>query len=200
MVKKTLTIVFILACAHVQARGWPKEQGKGYYKIGYSWINGSHFFDNKGNKVGLFPGLNFSTISFYGEYGVTDRLTAVLYFPFATTAKLEDVSGSITTLGDTNVGLRYGLITGKPNVLSATLTLGIPLGRATDFDATPVNNSGGGESSLQTGDGEFNPFIKLESGHSFKDGFYASSFATFAPVDFQKRSGLVVKSGTLENN
>lgn len=161
------------------AGGWPKEKGKGYYKLSYSFINGKFFYNNDGDKVALARELGFYTTSFYGEYGLTDRLTVITYLPFATTAKLGNQpgvpGGSITTIGDTNLGFRYGLLTGKPNVLSASVTLGIPLGKTS-------NDTTGTAASLQTGDGEFNQLVKLESGHSLGGGFYAS---TFAGVNFR---------------
>ncbi len=169
----SICLLFSITCL---AGGWPKEKGKGYYKLGYSFINGRHFFDDQGNKVALERSLGFYNTSFYGEYGLTDRLTVIAYVPFATTAKLEDVSGSpggsLTTIGDTNLGFRYGLITGKPNVLSASVMLGLPFGQTSD-------DTSGGVESLQTGDGEFNQLIKLESGHSLGNGFYTSSFLGF---------------------
>lgn len=173
MIKKLLTITLTAVCFSVFAGGWPKEKGKGYYKIGYSWINGTHFFDSQGDKLALERELGFFTTSFYGEYGVNDRLTAIAYVPFATMARLEGLNGSpggsITTIGDTNLGFKYGLITGKPNVLSASLLLGLPFGQTS-------NDTSGGVESLQTGDGEFNQLFKLESGHSLGSGFYASGF------------------------
>lgn len=170
-----ITGLALILVSHVMAGGWPKKKGTGYYKIGYSWIHGSHFFNATGGRVELERMLNFSTVSFYGEYGLTDRLTAIAYLPVATTAKLEaqqnQPSTSITTIGDTNIGFRYGLITDKPTVLSASLTLGLPFGQ------TASSTSASAEDALQTGDGEFNQLVKLESGHSLGGGFYASSFA-----------------------
>jgi hypothetical protein len=167
-------LFLILAPLFLHAGGWPKKKGEAYYKLAYSSINALHFFDKDGNKVKLNNDLGFYTWSFYGEYGVTDRLTLISYLPFATTARLHEQSnspgGSLTTIGDTNFGFKYGLIMDKPNVLSASLTLGLPFGRTSDDTSGTVN-------SLQTGDGEFNQLLKLESGHSFSGGFYASSYA-----------------------
>ena len=155
------------------AGGWPKQKGEAYYKLAYASINALHFFNSNGNKVAIGNDLGFYTWSFYGEYGLTDRLTITTYLPFATTAKLHEQTnspgGSITTIGDTNVGFKYGLILNKPHVLSASLTLGLPFGTTSD-------DTSGGVNSLQTGDGEFNQLFKLETGHSLSNGFYASSF------------------------
>ena len=172
--KKLSTLLLLLLPFIALSGGWPKKKGSGYYKLGYSIINGKHFYDELGDKIPLERGLNFNTLSVYAEYGVTDRLTAISYVPFATTAKLAMQTGatsaSITTLGDINVGFRYGLIVDKPTVLSISATFGLPTGRTSTSTA-------GGEESLQTGDGEFNQFVTLETGHSLDRDFYASAFA-----------------------
>jgi hypothetical protein len=172
MKKKFLFLLLIVPFIAVSG-GWPKKKGSGYYKIGYSLINGTHFYDDTGSKIPLARNLQFNTLSLYGEYGISDRLTAVGYFPLATTAQLEATpifpAASITTFGDMNVGFRYGLIVDKPTVISMSATFGIPTGRTS-------TDTSGGEASLQTGDGEFNQTIRIESGHSLNNGFYASSY------------------------
>ncbi len=171
--KKYFTLIALLISICAVAGGWPKKKGSGYYKLGYSMINGMHFFNSNGGKEQLGRNLKYSTLSLYGEYGITNKTTVVGYFPVVTTAKLEAQSGvseaSLTTVGDINIGIRYGLIVDKPNVLSLSATLGLPTGK------TSSDTSSGSE-SLQTGDGEFNQLIKFESGHSLGNGFYASSF------------------------
>lgn len=175
MKKEFLFLLLIVPFIAVSG-GWPKKKGSGYYKIGYSLINGTHFYDDTGNKIALDRNLQFNTLSIYGEYGISDRLTAIGYFPFATTAKLEATQDlptvSVTTFGDMSVGFRYGLIVDKPTVISVSASLGIPTGRTS-------TDTSGGEASLQTGDGEFNQLIRIESGHSLSNGFYASSYLGF---------------------
>ncbi|NJM26575.1 MAG: hypothetical protein HC859_14985, partial [Bacteroidia bacterium] len=98
--------------------------------------------------------------SFYGEYGITDRFTGIVYLPFFVRSTLNEVrynqSGNsipgdaVNSLGDAEVSLKYGLIVNKPIVMSATLTLGLPLGET----------RGGDQQILQTGDGEFNQMLR----------------------------------------
>lgn len=170
--KKLSILLFLLIPFVAFSGGWPKKKGTGYYKFGYSIINGTHFFDDMGTRTPLGRALRFNTLSVYGEYGVTDRLTAIVYVPL-TTAKLEMQSGvpsaSITTIGDINLGFRYGLIVNKPTVVSISATFGLPTGR-TSTDTTSTKGA------LQTGDGEFNQLLKIETGHSLGNGFYASTF------------------------
>jgi protein XagA len=120
------------------------------------------------------------TTSFYGEYGLTDRLTAVVYFPFFVRGTLNDehfspsgnaIDGEfVNAIGDTDVSLKYSFLINKPIVLSATITFGLPLGK-TD----------GGESRiLQTGDGEFNQAIRIDASTSFyPKPIYASAYVAF---------------------
>ncbi len=126
----------------------------------------NRYYNPEGNRIRIEPRISLFTTSLYGEYGLTDRLTVVGYVPFFTRSILnnlqrrdgEFVEGDqLTTFGDTDIGLKYGLITDRKIVLSASLTLGLPLG-----------NPGGPEtSSLQTGDGEFNQKITVEASTSF---------------------------------
>ena len=63
--------------------GWPQPKGSGFIKYSNYWLiadqhyTGSGLIDpNRTNGI-------FST-SIYAEYGITDRLTGVVYFPFLT--------------------------------------------------------------------------------------------------------------------
>lgn len=150
--------------------GWAQPKGWGYFKLSQWWlISDQHYTD-----VGLIDpnttnGL-FNT-SFYGEYGFTDRFTGVAYIPFFSRAYFNNtVSGTtgetllpgeaINGIGDVDLGFKYGLTLNQPVAISATLTLGIPLG----------NDSGGTQGNLQTGDGEFNQLLQIDAGSGFQLG------------------------------
>lgn len=159
--------------------GWVYKKSKGYFKLGQNVIRSPYFFDGDGNVVDI-PTVSLYTSSLYAEYGLSDRLTGVLYMPFFVRSTLNMVefnqSGStisgdeINSFGDTNIGLKYGFFQDKPVVLAASLTLGIPLG------SSEVSS----ERILQTGDGEFNQLIKLEASHSFHPKpFYVTTFFGF---------------------
>lgn len=170
MKRYALLFFFCLAIStFLQAGGpWPQPKNRGFFKIGQWWvIADQHYTD-----VGLIdPNITngiFNT-SLYAEYGFTDRLTGVLYFPFYSRAYFNNtVSGTtgevltegeaINGIGDTDIAIQYGLIVNKPVVLSARLLFGLPLG----------NEAGGTAGNLQTGDGEFNQMIQLDAGTSFK--------------------------------
>lgn len=162
--------------------GWPQPKGDGYFKL-YQWwvIANQHYTD-----VGLIDPNTTNSIfntSLYGEYGFSDRFTGVLNFPFfsrayfnntisGTTGELLVPGEAINSIGDTDLGLKFGLTKNKPLALSATLTLGLPLG----------NNEGGTQGNLQTGDGEFNQMLQVDAGRGFQLGktpAYANAYLGF---------------------
>lgn len=164
-------ISFLFVSISLQAGGgWPQPKGKGYVKISEWWlIANQHFTDQGRIDPNLTNGLFNTTL--YAEYGLSDRLTAIVYFPFFSRSYLNnEVSGTtgeiiaegeaINGIGDTDISLKYGLTKGKGIALSATLTLGLPIG----------NDAGGSQGNLQTGDGEFNQLIQVDAGTGFPLG------------------------------
>ena len=122
--------------------------------------------------------------NFYGEYGLTDRLTAITYVPFfarafnnnqvsATTGEILLPGEAINSIGDIDIGLKYGLTRpGSPVAVSATLMLGLPSGQSI----------GGSQGNLQTGDGEFNQLLRVDAGHGWASGstnFFVNAYTGF---------------------
>lgn len=155
--------LFIALALHVEAGGgWPQPKGSGYFKLTQWWVVADQHYTDAGLIDPNVTNGIFNT-SFYGEYGFSDRFTGIVYFPFfsrayfnnsvsATTGEIITPGEAINSVGDTDISLKYGIITNKPLVLSATITLGLPLG----IDA------GGSDASLQTGDGEFNQIVRFD--------------------------------------
>ncbi|MEZ4829019.1 MAG: hypothetical protein R3C61_22440 [Bacteroidia bacterium] len=184
--KNGISFILIIATLGVPlvfaGGGWPQEKGHGYFKVSQWWlISNQHYTDaglidpNVTNKI-------FNS-SIYGEYGFTSRLTGIVYAPFfsralfnnirsGTTSEILVPGEAINSFGDTDISLKYGLTPGKAIAVSATLTLGLPLG----------NSSGGSQGNLQTGDGEFNQLIQIDAGKSYKlfgKNAYANIYAGF---------------------
>lgn len=150
--------------------GWPQKKGRGYFKLSQFAIISDRYFSPAGDLLDIATASIYQT-SFYGEYGLSDRLTAIAYIPFFARATLnEQVSGlngdvlaegdAVNSFGDTDLTLKYGLIVNKPIAVSASLTFGLPLG----------NNTGGNTGVLQTGDGEFNQVVTLEASRGLRKG------------------------------
>ncbi len=182
IIKNIVVLILFFFSTTIYAGGpWPQLKNKGYIKISEWWIiSNQHYTDNGRIDPNVTSGL-FNT-SIYAEYGFTDKLTGVVYFPFLSRAYFNNtVSGTteeiiipgeaINSLGDTDISINYKIL-GGPIALSASITIGIPLG----------NDSGGSMGNLQTGDGEFNQLLQLNAGTGFKIGetnAYASAYAGY---------------------
>lgn len=159
--------------------GWPLAKGTGYYKLGQNWIVSSSYYSPGGQIVDIRTTSLFTT-SMYAEYGLSNRLTAILYVPIFVRATLNEVrynqSGRVdageylNAFGDSDLSLKYGLIINKPIVVSGTLLLGLPIGET----------QGGASGILQSGDGEFNQLVRVDASHSFyPKPVYASVYVAF---------------------
>jgi len=164
----TIAILLIFNTLSSAGGGWTQPRGALYFKISEWWIVADQHYTDQGlidpnTTSGLF------NTSFYGEYGLTDRLTAIAYFPFfsrsfmnnivsGTTGELLVPGEAINSVGDSDLSLKYALNKKGKIRTAATLTLGIPLGI----------QSGGTQGNLQTGDGEFNQMISLDASTSIQ--------------------------------
>lgn len=146
--------------------GWTQNKKSLYLKLGQQWVIFDQFYDIDGAIISD-RSRSFGSTSIYAEYGISDRLTGIVYFPFYSKSTLFEqrntANGSViregesfSSLGDTNISIKYGLLTNSKVVLSASLVLGLPLGE--------LNK--GSDGSLQTGDGEFNQMIKFDASTS----------------------------------
>lgn len=174
--------LFNFGFSTLQANPWPQLSGNFYVKLLEWWvISDEHYTDQGRIDPNVTTGI-FNT-ALYGEYGFTDRLTGVVYFPFftrtyrnnivsGTTNELLETGEALNSLGDTDIGLSYNVLRKGNWTVSGTVLLGLPLG----------NDSGGSDGSLQTGDGEFNQYGRLEAGYSYKLwglDFYSSAYFGF---------------------
>ncbi|MBX2872283.1 MAG: hypothetical protein KTR30_09285 [Saprospiraceae bacterium] len=173
----------LLFSIQLQAGGpWPTPKNGGFFKLSQWWVVADKHYTDTGLTDPNITSAIYNT-SLYAEYGLTDRLTGILYFPLfsralfnneisGTTGELVTQGEAINSIGDTDIGLKYGIIVNKPVVLSASLYLGLPLGI----------DSGGSTGTLQTGDGEFNQLLQIDIGTSFGVGginFYSSAYGGF---------------------
>ncbi len=143
---------------------WVKGKGKGYYKLSaWNIQSDQHYTDTGAIDPNITQG-QFN-ISFYGEYGLADKLDVLVYLPFfsrsyqndvlsGTTGDLLTSGDALNSVGDIDVGVSYSLFKNKNIALSTTLKFGLPVGKT--------------KGSLQTGDGEFNQLVLLNLGMPFK--------------------------------
>jgi protein XagA len=145
-------LVFILLLVVSQfstltGQAWAKPKGQGFYKVDLSTIQSNKLFNDAGKVVDAEKLAN-NSINFYGEVGITNRLTIAGMLPFLA---LSTPNANMSGVGDADVALRYALTTSGLAV-SLTAMAGLPIGN---------NNSTAG---LLTGDGEFNQMVKVNAG------------------------------------
>ena len=160
-----------------KAGGWLQGENKGYFKLGQSAIWADNFYTGSKEKVDIITTGVYIT-SLYGEYGISKKFDAIAYFPVFFRTTLNDVrfsSGNFqegdefSSIGDAQVGIKFGIRQNKSLVVSASLILGLPLGQT----------DGGNTELLQSGDGEFNQMLRLEAGYGFNFPLYANVGVAF---------------------
>lgn len=182
-----LVLAGLFLSLNVYAGGpWPQPKNGGFFKLSQWWVVADkHYTDTGLLDPNITSGI-YNT-SLYAEFGFTERLTGILYLPLfsralfnneisGTTGELLTPGEAINSIGDTDIGLKYGIIVNKPVVLSASIYFGLPLGV----------DDGGTTGTLQTGDGEFNQLLQLDIGTSF--GLGGVNFYTTANVGFNNRT------------
>ena len=170
--------VIFFSTSAIAGGGWPQKKGNAYLKISEWWTIANQHYTSQGLiDPNVTTGI-FNT-SIYAEYGFTDRITGVLYFPVFsrtyfnnlvsnTTKEILIPGEALNSVGDADIAIKYGL--NKPGskiAVAATLRLGIPLGNA----------AGGSEGNLQTGDGEFNQLIQIDAGTGINLGERVNAYA-----------------------
>ncbi|WP_424964034.1 hypothetical protein [Ekhidna sp.] len=177
---KSLVTFFIAICmVWGSYASWPQPKRGFYFKLNQWWVvydqfysETGHIFDSRTRSIG--------NTSIYAEYGFTDRLTGIVYFPFfskhtlfeqknATNGNVIEEGDKVSGVGDSEITLKYALLTDNPIIITTSLVLGLPLGQS----------DGGYDGSLQTGDGEFNQMLRLDVGGSMKIGKHYPYFLAF---------------------
>ncbi len=181
-------LFFFSSNAALAGGPWTQLQGKGYFKLSEWWI----VFDQHYTDAGLIdPNVTtgiFNT-ALYAEYGLTNRLTTIVYAPLfsrnymnnlvsSTTGDILVKGEALNSIGDIDLSFKYGLTKrGSRFPVSATLLLGLPTGKSV----------GGALENLQTGDGEFNQMLQIDAGTSFQLGKNTSSYVS-GYVGYNNRS------------
>lgn len=181
--KKILILIILFWSSHLlfAGGGWPQQKGKGFFKLNQFWITTNQYFNGSGTVVPNEDMGQFFT-SIYGEYGISDRFTGIVNWPFYARAvayeqignmgQLGSAEDAINGIGDMDLMVKYGVTSGKSIAVSASLLLGVPLGES----------RGGVSGVLQTGDGEFNQMFQLDAGKGFTIGDvypYTNVFVAF---------------------
>ncbi|MEQ8628374.1 hypothetical protein [Ekhidna sp.] len=194
--KRSFTLLILTAMISnlaLAGGGWVKQKGTGYYKVSHWWVSAAKVYTFDGNTQ-TSPQEGIFNTSIYAEYGINDKLTAIMNLPFSKSANDQE---SISGIGDTDIAFKFRI--NKPGsqfALAYTFLLGLPLG----------DNSGGSDGSLQTGDGEFNQLMRFDLSRSFPIGkvnAYANIYAGYnnrtKGFSDEARFGLEAGAGFLDN-
>jgi hypothetical protein len=177
------SLLFLNASQLQAGGGWSNKKGTGFFKLSEYVIRSDDFYTPEGDIIPITTVSLYSS-SIYGEYGVTDRLTAIMHFPFFVRSTINNVefnqSGTflpgdeVNSVGDALVGLKYGFFQDRKIVLATSLLFGLAFGE----------DEGGEGGILQTGDGEYNQMIRIDASHSF----YPFPAYTTLTVGFNNRT------------
>ncbi|MEO0898214.1 MAG: hypothetical protein AAFY71_17515 [Bacteroidota bacterium] len=159
-----ITLIFLSTLTYAGG-GWVYKQGGGYFKFTQWWAVSPLSYDANGRLTNQQP-VGYYNTSLYGEYGLSDRLTGIVYTPFFSRTTLFQPdsdpllpSASQNGLGDIDLSLKYGLYQGDKFVVSVTALWGLPTGRV-----------GTDENSPATGDGEMNTMLRVDASTGFGFG------------------------------
>jgi len=175
-----IAILLFLVPQVLHAGGpWTKSKGKYYLKFSEWVLNfDKHYTDFGQTDPNITTGI-YNTF-LYGEYGITDRFTAIVNVNLfsrntmnnlrsETTNDIIVKGDAINAIGDIDLAVKYSLSKPGANIpIALSLQLGIPTGV-----------TGKGEfGNLQTGDGEFNQLVQLDVGKGFQLKSVAGYFST----------------------
>ena len=170
---------WLLAPAPAQAGGgWTRKKRRGYAKVGLTTISTDRYHPLTGGSVTTAQ-FHQQVYSFYGEYGLTDRLEAVVNFPFYRRASFPNLTPG-QGVGDPEFGLRYGVLTGQWP-LAVSVAAEAPLGTPNKFGYDQTDPAI--YLRLPTGDGEWNVWTRAALSHSVGPAFFT------VQAGYNKRTG-----------
>lgn len=148
-------------CLYSQS-GWTRKKNTYFLKASVNLFSSDTYYTPDGEKLTTTQ-FRQQAISFYGEYGITDRLNVIVNFPMLK-ANSYETTEPVVGIGDLKVEFKYALLIKK-----IPLTIGIapefPTGSANNFSKSKINSID--QINLPTGDGEFNVWTTLAASHSF---------------------------------
>ena len=160
-----ITALIISIKEEASAGAWTRNENSVYAKLAFSTLSTNTFHTKDGDKISTADFQTWS-LDLYGEYGLLDRLTAVVKFPILKKAGFVTTQ-SKTGIGDLGLELKYGLVTGSTPV-AIGVGVDLPTGDENGFGLLKDQvSTPGGLVRLPTGDGEFNTRINVYVSHSF---------------------------------
>ncbi|MDC6363813.1 MULTISPECIES: hypothetical protein [Flavobacteriaceae] len=163
-------VVFSLMIPQTQAQsGWTRKAKSFYVQSSVSHYSSKDYYTTEGNLSDSGSRFNSSALFLYGEYGITDRITAIVDFPVIMLNSFSSTE-TVAGVGSVKVGLKYKVFNNIPIAVQADFE--IPTDDGTNFARSKRPNALGtfDEINLPTSDGEFNVWTNIIGSHSFGDG------------------------------
>lgn len=182
-IKSLIVVFFCFSAVCLQAQsGWTREAKGLYLQASASHFSSNDYYTTEGRLADQGSTFNTSAFLIYGEYGISNRLTAIVDLPLV---RLNSFSTSETVggVGNIQLGVKYKLLKNFP--LSLQVALDIPSNDGSNFAQSKNANDFGefDEINLPLSDGEFNIWTTLAASHGFKNG--KSYVSAFSSVNFR---------------
>ena len=155
-----VTMCFISYSAFSQS-GWTRQKKTYFVKTSINLFNSSAYYNLDGEKLTTTE-FRQQSLSLYGEYGITDRLTGIINFPMLKLNSYANTDVAVG-IGDLKLEVKYALL--RKNIpLSISVAPEFPTGSKNNY---AQNTTSADQINLPTGDGEFNVWTTLAASHSF---------------------------------
>lgn len=176
--------------------GWTRSKHTSFVKVAYNYFQSDNYYNPTGDHLNTSV-FRQQSITFYGEYGITDRFTTILHAPLLK-ANGYETTNTVYGIGDLKIEFKYRLLKNIP--VSISIAPEIPTGSRNNY---AVNKSNSQERiNLPTGDGEFNVWSTLAGSASFHpvpayiSGAVAFNYrTTYEDIDFRNQLKYTLEAG-----
>jgi hypothetical protein len=181
-------LVCALTAATAQAGPWPQGRRHAYTKLSFQYLQAREYAQPDGT-VFEIPRLTATEVSFFGSFGLTDRLTLWTNVPVVRSSDLADDPdelGRETGLGDLGFAVQAQVGSRGPWVVAVRGAIQVPTGDETRSEGLQATGSGVFESSGVLGAGRSfgggRGFGFAEAGYKYRGGGLKDAFVYSAQV------------------
>jgi hypothetical protein len=188
--KITPILLFLSIFTQIQAQqAWTRAKGSYYTQLGISYLKANKLLNGLENSTPLNRDVTDITTQFYGEYGLTNRLTLSTQIPLKllsvnnTSPLLIVKDGSLTALSNIQAALTANFLNKNGYVLSGKTNISLPTakfhaetGLRSGFDAFSFTPS------LMVGFGHAKFFTSAEIGYVLRNNKYSDRILAAAQI------------------
>ncbi|MEZ4884080.1 MAG: hypothetical protein R3E32_05010 [Chitinophagales bacterium] len=171
---KFYTYLLIVCCFmcffEVQAQnGWTRKAKGLYAQAAISTFSSNNYYNTDGELFNAGSTFQSRGLLLYGEYGLTDRFTAMLDLPLLMLNSF-NTTETVAGIGNAKLGLKYRLLKNIP--ISLQVDFEVPTDDGIKLSNAKEPNSLGmiDQINLPTSDGEFNVWTTLAASQSTSNG------------------------------